>query len=111
MGIMDFFRDYQSVSAKINRNSYTYDSTTGRDTVTTTTIGTKNVIFYTGSQAESVLAEKIRPDVSAVCIFDPGVNVKNDDEIIISSRNYDAIYVDDIAMQGEALVVALKEKS
>lgn len=109
MPITDYFTD-EKVSIIIDRdNNTTFDPATGKIAAGDSTIATVNGIFYMGGQVERLLAEKIRPEATAVAIFDPGADVEIKDKLTINSVKYNVIYVDDIALQGEAVVAALQE--
>lgn len=109
MAFLDVFTDLITVSAVIKREAGTFSN--GSFANTQTTVATESCIFYLGGQSEFVLAEKIREGVDGTCIFQPTTVVRVRDELTINSINYDVIYVDNVALQGEAVVVLVQKKS
>ena len=68
-----------------------------------------NCLFWEGSQAENVVASKIRDRVDAVAVFYPNVSVTGDRLRINNDREYEIIAFNNIAFDNEVLMVALKE--
>ena len=68
-----------------------------------------NCLFWKGSMAESVVAEKIRDQVDAVACFEPDKVITGKRLRINSTEVYEIIgEPDDIAGAGEVIQVALK---
>jgi hypothetical protein len=109
MAFLDDFACYKNVSATVKRITTVDNTATGEQDETITEIGTFTCIFWTGSQAESVVSEKIRSIVSAVAVFDVGTDINTRDTVTINSKEYNVIYTDDVGLQGDALVVPLQE--
>ena len=111
MTIIDYFIDEKTTDTTIKRRSDIFDPADGRVTGSESTIATIKSIFYVGGQAESLVAEKIRPNVDAVAIVDPDSDVAEKDVLEINGKRYGVIYVDDVGLQSEAYVLALQEKN
>lgn len=109
MAIIEHFRDWQSVSATVKRKTSVFDPSTGRQTESDSTIGTFDCIYWTGSQAESIVSSKIRTQISGVTVFDYDKDIKQRDTIELNSRKYSVIDVDNVSYQNEAIVVAIEE--
>jgi len=109
MPFIDAFSDWKTTSVTITRNIN--DIVGGEEVSTTSTIGTYDTIAYKGRQAENLTADKIRERVSMVLIFDVGVDIQERDTCTVSGSGYSAIDVDDVAFQGEALVVPVEKIS
>lgn len=67
-------------------------------------------VIWTGAQAESMVSEKLRKDLSAVAICSTRqVSAVNEDmRMVVDSRVYEIIGKDDIAGQGQVTQFALK---
>ena len=112
MGILDYFVDEKDVSVQIDRtDNNSFNSVTGKFTTGSSTIATVNGIFWIGPQAERLLSEKIRAVASGVVIMDVGTDIKIKDELTVNTVKYNVIYVDDVSYRGEALVLAVQEKT
>ena len=105
--ILDYFTAEKNISAEIKRN--TTSLVAGVSQKTENTIDTYLSIFYLGSQAENLVAEKLRQAVAAVAIFDYGIDIKQNDIVIVNSKRYILINLENVALRNEALVAALKE--
>ena len=71
-----------------------------------------NCLFWKGSMAESVVAQKIRDQVDAVVVFEPDKVITGKQLRINSTEIYEIIgEPDDIAGAGEVIQVALKRLS
>ncbi len=109
MAFLDAFEDWKNVSATFTRTSN--DIVNGRPTASTATTGPYKCINYQGAQAERIVAEKIRTAVSMVLITDTTADVRERDTTTIDGLNYVVINAEDVAMSGEALVIALEKKA
>jgi len=109
MAYLDVFKEWKTTSVTVTRDIN--DIVNGEEVETTTTIGTYATIAYKGRQAESVVADKIRERVSMVLIFDVGVDVQERDTCTVSGNKYSVIDADDVAFQGDALVVPVERIS
>ena len=107
--ILDYFTEEKNVSTTIKRFGKTFSSTTGRMTEGEATITTVNSIFYVGSQAENLIAEKLRESADGVSIVDPGTDVQIKDILEINGDRYNVIFVDDIALRGEAILLTISK--
>lgn len=68
--------------------------------------------LFTGSTAESIVSEKLRPRVDAVLIIDPlkkSFDLNDTDKVIIGKNTFNIVTDDDIGNQGEATSVYLKK--
>jgi len=88
-----------------------YDPITGQNKGSTSSwVSAGNCLFWTGSQAERVVASKIRDVIDAVAVFYTTVSITGEKLRINGGNVYEIIgKPDDVALNGEALVVALKE--
>jgi len=67
-------------------------------------------VLWTGAQAESMVSEKLRKDLSAgaICRTRQVSAVNEDMRMVVDSRVYEIIGKDDIAGQGQVTQFALK---
>ena len=78
---------------------------------TWTLAGSVEALMYRGSLAESLVSEKIRPDVAAVILVKPEdypTTLTKDSRVLINSIYYSVIYTDNIAEQNEVILIPLK---
>jgi len=69
---------------------------------------TPKVMYYTGSQAESYVSDKLKPVVSGVIICYPADKPSVTDKIGLSGRYFSVVDIDDVGYQGEVCVVPVK---
>lgn len=114
MGFLDdIFLSNKTVSADFRNKIITVDDygsvTEGYSLTTDLTV---NGILWVGSTADKVVSEKIRPDVSAVFVFnysDYSTTIVDNAKVIINSKDYSVIYMDNVGNQNEIIQVPLKE--
>lgn len=106
MAFLDVFSDWRDVSASVTRTIKTIAN--GLPTESTSTIGTYSCIGYRGTQAEQVVADKIRERVSLVLITDTSADFQPRDTVTVSNKVYKVIEADNVAYQGDAQVIALE---
>jgi hypothetical protein len=106
--ILECFQDEQDVPMPISR--YTTKKVGTKTEKVLSVISTNvKVIFFLASQAQSLIAQKIREDVDAVAITDVGTDVLSGDVTTVYGETYSvAVKPDDVAYRGEALVIMLK---
>ena len=107
MAFLDIFTDIQTISAVVTRENGVYNPTLGRVVNSETSVGTCDSIFYLGGQTEGVQASKIRENVDATLIVDPGTDIRERDTVTVNSKKYSVVYFDDIGLQGDAIVCGL----
>ena len=66
-------------------------------------------IFWIGSMADILVSEKHRPEVDGVVLVRPSVSITQADRLYLSGNFYSVVYADDIAMQGQVKIVAVKK--
>ena len=66
-------------------------------------------IFWIGSMADRLVSEKLRPEVDGVVLVRPSVSITQADRLYLSGNFYSVVYADDIAMQGQVKIVAVKK--
>ena len=66
-------------------------------------------IFWIGSMADRLVSEKLRPEVDGVVLVRPSVSINQTDRLYLSGQYYSVVYSDDIAMQGQVKIVAVKK--
>ena len=66
-------------------------------------------IFWIGSMADRLVSEKLRPEVDGVVLVRPSVSINQTDRLFLSGQYYSVVYSDDIAMQGQVKIVAVKK--
>lgn len=66
-------------------------------------------IFWIGSMADRLVSEKLRPEVDGVVLVRPSVSINQTDRVYLSGQYYSVVYSDDIAMQGQVKIVAVKK--
>ena len=108
MSILDYFDTEGSVSAEITRDSVLFVDGV-QQPPTPASIVTLDVIFYVGTQAETLVAEKIRQSVDAVLLTDVTTDIKLNDTVIIKAdKRFKVTNKENVAEQNEVLVIALK---
>ena len=68
--------------------------------------------FWEGSQAESVVSERIRSQVDGVAVVDATevtITINAETQITIGSRIFDIISADDVLLSGELYVIPVRE--
>jgi len=106
---LSYFEDVENVSAEVVRSTTEIIKGIEQPPVTASIV-TLDVIFYVGSQAEQMVSEKIRQSVDAVLLTDPSTDIILNDTVIIEGqpKTFQVINSEDVAEQGELLVIALK---
>ena len=89
------------------------NSTTGNyETTWPTLTGSTKGFLFEGSAAERVIGEKLRPDVDAVIIVDPNTmsfTPADTGKVIIGTRSFYIVRVENIGEQGEVMQLQCKE--
>ena len=69
--------------------------------------------FYEGRSAEQFISEKFRAKVDGIAIVNPNdlgtVTIVDTDQIVIGTRNFKMVHVDDVLLWGQMLVIGLNE--
>jgi len=107
MTFLDDFEEDKTTPVTVYRETNTYNPTTGKSTVTTTTAYSGTEIFWRGSMAEQVVADKIRPQVDAVLILDTD-SVNTNDIVSTTEGRYRVIYEDNIGYAGDVYQYSLE---
>ena len=109
--INELFATEESVSAKFYSRADT--STAGmRADPTYTLLMTKDVLFWQGSAADSIVSDRIRADVSGVIVIDYEdytSTVDDIDKVTIDSVDYSIIHVENIGNQNVVLQIPVKK--
>ena len=66
-------------------------------------------IFWIVTMADRLVSEKLRPEVDGVVLVRPSVSITQADRLYLSGNFYSVVYADDIAMQGQVKIVAVKK--
>lgn len=114
MGFLDdIYLTEETVSADFRNKTTTADAYGNvTESYSATTDLTINGLLWIGSTADKVVSEKIRPDVSAVFVFnysDYTTIIEDNAKVTINSKDYSVIYIDNVANQNEVIQVPLKE--
>jgi putative methionine-R-sulfoxide reductase with GAF domain len=113
MSILNAFRDWLDQTATINTVTNTISQVDGSKSAATSLKATVSVGFYEGKSAEQFISERFRGQVDGVMIVDPrsvaATPLTDQDEVVISSRNFKVVHVNDEMLWNQLLVVGLKE--
>lgn len=105
---LSYFEDVKNVSAEIIRDQVLFLNGVEQPPVPSIIV-TLDVIFYLGAQAENLVSEKIRQSVDAVLLTEPTTDIKLNDVVVINAgKRFIVISDEDVAEQGELLVIGLK---
>lgn len=74
----------------------------------TASVSNKRCMYWTGSAAENLVADRFKTQISGVIVCDV-VEVPNGSKIVLDSgQEFGLVNADDVGFQGEALVIAVK---
>lgn len=102
--IIDEFPEFQ-VSAAITRNTVT--NVAGVKTPSWAAVATVNCLFWEGASAETYVSERFRDVTDAVISVDPLTDILKNDKVVVESKTYHVIGIDNVGAAGELMTVAL----
>ena len=102
--IIDDFPEYQ-VSAAITRNTPT--NVSGVKTPSWASVATVNCLFWEGPTAEANVSQRFRDMTAAAIGVDPSTNILKNDKVVVESKTYHVIGIDNVGAAREIVTVAL----
>jgi len=115
-GILSYFTDWMTQTMKVQKKTAVYERGVLIDHIWQDVVGLEavKVGFYHGRQFSTVISDRIKDEVDATIIIDPesfgGVAVDDTMRGIINGKAYYFLDPDDIAKQGEVVVILTSEE-
>ncbi|GAG26927.1 unnamed protein product [marine sediment metagenome] len=113
MSFMDAFKTEMNQTITINKKDRVYNEVNSQWTEAVSLRIAVQGLFYEGRAAENFVSEKFKAKIDGVVIVDPvdiaDVTLNDSDNIVIGSRNFTVVHADNVALQNEATVIAIKE--
>ena len=110
MGFVNsLFVDNETVSAAFKNRVVT--NTAGTIDYTWTDNYTVDALFWTGLAAESVVSERLKPNITGVIVIDyeDYQAVNEDDKVTIDGVDFAIVNIDNVANQNKVIQIAVKE--
>jgi hypothetical protein len=111
MNITDYFTDEKVSGIEIITTQGGIDPVTGLPTQgSDTTIMTLSGILYQSSARDTFISDKVRAESSNVLILDPDditTTIIDSFKVKYNNNTYSIVKADNVAFQGEAVVIAL----
>jgi len=103
--IIEEFPEFHA-SAVITRNTVT--NVLGVETPSWAAVATVRCLFWEGSTAEAFVSQRFRDATDAVISVTPTTDVQKNDKVVVESKTYLVIGIDNIGAANEVITAALR---